>query len=150
MDYIERLAMFIRSLAITQRNFALRLGIKQQTVSAYLTKKSTPNMDFFVKVLELYPELNPEWIIDGKGEMLLKGNQSTNIHEEVNLNKSSINNLKNDDEMLRRIEQLERNNRELKETIGDKNELLNFYRKKCDDLEKKTAGNGDPTQSKSA
>lgn len=36
----------------------------------YLDKKGAIGTDKYLKIIEYYPEINPEWLLAGKGEML--------------------------------------------------------------------------------
>lgn len=65
----QRLRYFISTLGITDREFCKRVGLSPAYVSS-MRKSVSPSV--MSKISELYPSLNPQWLLAGFGEMLLK------------------------------------------------------------------------------
>lgn len=65
----QRLRYFISTLGITEREFCKRVGLSPAYVSS-MRKSVSPSV--MSKISELYPSLNPQWLLAGFGEMLLK------------------------------------------------------------------------------
>ena len=64
-----RLLEFLRSQGITRKVFSEKMGLSLNYVGAI--RKSLP-ADRMRKMMELYPQLNRDWLLYGEGEMLLK------------------------------------------------------------------------------
>jgi len=63
----KRLIQFIDKQGFTNRKFALEIGISHN----YFTKEGAIGSDILSKIVDKYPELNSDWIITGRGSMLM-------------------------------------------------------------------------------
>ena len=63
----ERLMEFIKEKDISNRKFLLKCGLSGTYIS---TLTGNPSGDTLKKIEAAYPELNTEWLLTGKGEML--------------------------------------------------------------------------------
>ena len=63
----ERLIRFIKSIRFTQKEFCDSIGVCKSYVS---TIRQSIAPDKLSKIRESYPDLNIEWLLTGKGEML--------------------------------------------------------------------------------
>lgn len=68
----ERIIQFIDYKGISKNKFYIETGIS----NGVLDKKSGLSMDTIEKFYSTYPEINPEWLLTGKGEMLKEDNRS--------------------------------------------------------------------------
>ena len=82
----ERLKQFIEYLGVSTRNFEQKISVSNGLIGRFLSKNTTIQSDVLSKICYTYPELNPSWLITGRGEMLLNNHQ-----EEI----STINNSDN-------------------------------------------------------
>ncbi len=82
---VSRIKTFIKSLAMTERAFALNCGIAQNTMSYYLTGQRKLSYDAVQKILDTYPNLSAEWLTRGKGEMLLSDCPDANLDRVMKL-----------------------------------------------------------------
>lgn len=57
-----------------EKVFALQTGIKQQTLNNYTTGKRSISLDAIIAILKAYPDVSAEWLLRGKGEMILSDN----------------------------------------------------------------------------
>ena len=61
--------MILRAKNITARQFAEEIGIQPSGMSHILGGRNNPSLDFAVKVLKRYPEIDANWLLLGKGAM---------------------------------------------------------------------------------
>ena len=66
-DKIEKILLY---LGISPSQFADELGVQRSGISHILSERNKPSLEFIQKVLLKYKEINPEWLMMGKGEML--------------------------------------------------------------------------------
>lgn len=66
MGATERIVQFIEYKGITKYKFCKDLGFSNK----FLDNSSNMGTDKAGKILRYYPEINPEWLLTGKGEML--------------------------------------------------------------------------------
>ncbi len=82
----QRLRYFISTLGITDREFCKRVGLSPSYVSS-MRKSVSPSV--MTKISELYPRLNPQWLLAGFGEMLFEKTQEAD-KQKTNLLPSQI------------------------------------------------------------
>lgn len=68
MSIQERLLQFLNIKEITPYRFCKDLGLSM----GYLDKKGAIGTDKYLKIIEYYADINPEWLLTGKGDMLKK------------------------------------------------------------------------------
>ncbi len=61
---------------LSRLEFASRLGISNAVLSHISSGRNKAGMDLVLGVLTHFPEIDPEWLLLGKGEMLKKENSS--------------------------------------------------------------------------
>lgn len=65
----ERILQFVDNQGIPREEFCTKVGITSSNFRGTLLF-SDPNARIVSKVFLLYPQLNPDWLLNGKGEML--------------------------------------------------------------------------------
>lgn len=68
----ERILQFIEYKGISKNKFYIETGIS----NGVLDKKSGLSMDTVEKFYSTYPEINPEWLLTGRGNMLKSDNEN--------------------------------------------------------------------------
>lgn len=68
----ERINMLVKSLCFrSKRAFSKKIGVAQTSFNAILNG-AEPKFSTLSKILEAIPNINAEWLITGKGDMLNK------------------------------------------------------------------------------
>ncbi|MBW6460169.1 MAG: helix-turn-helix domain-containing protein [Bacteroidales bacterium] len=62
-------------------DFAQKLGVQRSSVSHIMSGRNNPGLDFLQKILTSYPDINPDWLLLGKGEIFRKPLDNDDIHE---------------------------------------------------------------------
>lgn len=71
MHLFERVKKIAKNFAGSDTALAKKLGYKQQTFFGYLNEKRQDNLwPILPRILELFPELNRDWLYFGEGAML--------------------------------------------------------------------------------
>ena len=91
----DRIIKIVDFFSLKTSDFAKKLETSHPRVRNILIKKNPPSIDILQKLLEIYPEINSEWLITGKGEMFISNeNNNSEIAEtradynvETNINK---------------------------------------------------------------
>ena len=55
--------------SLSRDKFAPQTGISKTALVNYETGERTPPSDYLVKILELFPEISPAWLLMGEGDM---------------------------------------------------------------------------------
>ena len=75
---IERLQVIISHYSLTPSSFADTIGVPRSSISHLLSGRNKPSLDFVLKLIEAYPEVNLYWLLNGKGEFPQKSDLDTN------------------------------------------------------------------------
>lgn len=65
----SRLLQFLNAENITQAQFADSIGVARASISHIISGRNKPSYEFISAMMRQYPQLNPEWLILGKGRM---------------------------------------------------------------------------------
>lgn len=69
MEERERLAKIIESEHITAKQFAEQLGVSAGTISNILGGRNKPSVDVYVRIMNTFRTINPDWLMLGTGSM---------------------------------------------------------------------------------
>jgi hypothetical protein len=78
MNSIERLRQFIENQKVSERKFFLKSGLP---VGAFNKIKSIGSENL-KKISIAFPEINMDWVITGRGEMILKNEEKSSPDQE--------------------------------------------------------------------
>ncbi len=122
---LERLKLFISESDLTPRAFAIKIDFNYSTLNNYLTgRRTTIDLDLINKTISSFENLSSEWLMRGKGEMLLTSEPAEDrlnkLIDTITFQQDTIKNYKN------LITDLENKNRLLEEelTIVKNNKLI--------------------------
>lgn len=65
----DRIRLFLERENKTSSQFAEEIGIQPSGVSHVLSGRNKPSLDFVIKMLTTYTDLNSDWLLFGRGEM---------------------------------------------------------------------------------
>lgn len=68
----ERLKQIIEYLGISTRQFEQKISVSDGLIHKAMVRKSGLKSDTLAKIIDIFPQINPDWLIAGKGEMLRK------------------------------------------------------------------------------
>lgn len=66
-DFSKRLEKVIKFYDETAASFAEKIGVQRSSISHILSGRNKPSLDFVLKVLSTYPEVELYWLLNGKG-----------------------------------------------------------------------------------
>ncbi|MBU2946352.1 helix-turn-helix domain-containing protein [Zobellia uliginosa] len=66
-DFIERLEHLLRYYGLSASSFADRINVQRSSISHLLSGRNKPSLDFVLKVVGVFPEVNLYWLLNGKG-----------------------------------------------------------------------------------
>lgn len=67
-NFTKRLQKVIDFYDETASSFAEKIGVQRSSISHILSGRNKPSLDFVMKVLNSYPEVELYWLLNGKGE----------------------------------------------------------------------------------
>jgi repressor LexA len=70
MNTLKRIKQYIDYKGITNQNFEKQIGFSNGAFASQLKNNRTIGVDKLENILIAFPELNPEWLLTGNGEMI--------------------------------------------------------------------------------
>lgn len=80
-DFIKRLETILQYYNLSASAFADKIGIQRSSVSHLLSGRNNPSLDFVLKLLEVFPEIDLYWILNGKGSFPKEAKIETPVTE---------------------------------------------------------------------
>ncbi len=65
----ERIIQLMEHEGLTQAQFAAAIGIQRAAMSHIVSGRNNASLDVLTKILAHYPQVDPDWLIFGKGSM---------------------------------------------------------------------------------
>lgn len=78
----NRIQEILNHYDLSNRAFDLSIGMSNGYIGKQIAKEASMGSDALEKILEVYPEINPGWLISGEGEMLRKYEIKENEQED--------------------------------------------------------------------
>ncbi len=66
-DLIKRLEIILDYYNLSASAFADKINVQRSSLSHLLSWRNKPSLDFIIKVIEVFPEVDLYWILNGKG-----------------------------------------------------------------------------------
>lgn len=69
-DIIKRLEHLLDYYSLSASLFADKIGVQRSSISHLLSGRNKPSLDFVMKIMDVFPDVNLYWILNGKGDFL--------------------------------------------------------------------------------
>ena len=66
-DFAKRLQQVIDLYGESASSFSEKIGVQRSSISHILSGRNKPSLDFVLKILSTYPEVELYWLLNGKG-----------------------------------------------------------------------------------
>lgn len=66
-DFIKRLEIVLDYYSLSASVFADKIGVQRSSLSHLLSGRNKPSLDFILKIIEVFPDIDLYWITNGKG-----------------------------------------------------------------------------------
>jgi len=76
-DFAKRLQKILEHYGVSATAFSEEIEFNRSTISHLLSGRNKPSLEFVMKVLQKYPEVELYWLLNGKGSFPLEKNQRT-------------------------------------------------------------------------
>ena len=86
MNTLKRIKQYIDYKGITNQNFEKLIGFSNGAFASQLKNNRTIGVDKLENILIAFPELNPEWLLTGNGEMIITKSKKNVIEKNYNKN----------------------------------------------------------------
>ncbi|MGA9638181.1 helix-turn-helix domain-containing protein [Flavobacterium sp.] len=83
-DFIKRLEIILDYYSLNASAFADKIGVQRSSLSHLLSGRNKPSLDFVLKILEEFPEIDLYWILNGKGQFPKSDEESLGFENKLN------------------------------------------------------------------
>jgi DNA-binding XRE family transcriptional regulator len=66
-DFIKRLEIILDYYSLNASTFADKIGVQRSSLSHLLSGRNKPSLDFILKIIEVFPDVDLYWILNGEG-----------------------------------------------------------------------------------
>lgn len=66
-EFIKRLEIVLDYYNLSASAFADKISVQRSSLSHLLSGRNKPSLDFIIKVIEVFPEVDLYWFLNGKG-----------------------------------------------------------------------------------
>ena len=79
--FAKRIKKIILFYGISAAQLADKIGVQRSSISHLLSGRNKPSLDFIMKLLHSYPEIELHWLLNGKGTFPVQQEKQKNILE---------------------------------------------------------------------
>jgi DNA-binding XRE family transcriptional regulator len=66
-DFIKRLEIVLDYFGLNASTFADKIGVQRSSMSHLLSGRNKPSLDFILKIIDIFPDVDLYWILNGIG-----------------------------------------------------------------------------------
>ena len=66
-DFVKRLEAIFDYYSLTASSFADKINVQRSSISHLLSGRNKPSLDFILKVIDSFPDVELLWLLNGKG-----------------------------------------------------------------------------------
>jgi transcriptional regulator with XRE-family HTH domain len=101
---VDRISLLLKAKNISASQFADEISVQRSSISHVLSGRNKPSLEFVQKILKRYPEINPDWLLFGKGPMNMEFNLFSEVSESIPVKEEAIHNaLKKQEQLIRPV-----------------------------------------------
>ena len=82
-DFIKRLEIILDYYSLNASSFADKIGVQRSSLSHLLSGRNKPSLDFILKILDVFPDVDLYWILNGKGSFPKNTEQPHNTKNNI-------------------------------------------------------------------
>ena len=74
---VERILEIFKLKNLSPSQFADEIGVQRSNISHLISGRNKPSLEFIQKIMNRFPDVNPEYILSGHGNILRDGLQTS-------------------------------------------------------------------------
>ncbi|MDT0607469.1 helix-turn-helix transcriptional regulator [Croceitalea rosinachiae] len=102
IDFITRLRHILSHYALSPSLFADQIGVPRSSMSHLLSGRNKPSLDFVLKIIDKFPDVDLYWLLKGRGSFpsKMESNPSSPLTGDLSSIKSSVMDTKKIDRVI--------------------------------------------------
>ena len=90
-EFVLRLKKIMTYYNENATSFSEKIGVQRSSISHILSERNKPSLEFILKVLSSYQEINLYWLLNGQGYFLNNQSKSQNHHLHKKIDDAAVN-----------------------------------------------------------
>jgi plasmid maintenance system antidote protein VapI len=84
-DFVKRLEIIMDYYGLNASLFADKISVQRSSISHLLSGRNKPSLDFILKIMDVFPDVDLYWILMGKGSFpnVESKNENTIVAEKI-------------------------------------------------------------------
>ena len=74
-DFVKRLEEILQYYGFSAASFADKINVQRSSISHLLSGRNKPSLEFVLKIVKSFPEVNLYWLLNGKGSFPSQQNE---------------------------------------------------------------------------
>ena len=70
VEFTNRLKRLMEYFGESASSFSDKIAVQRSSISHIISGRNKPSLDFILKILNAYPDINLYWLLNGTGKML--------------------------------------------------------------------------------
>lgn len=95
-DFIKRLQILLDYYVLSASAFADKIDVQRSSISHLLSGRNKPSLDFILKVVEVFPDVDMYWFLNGTGTFPKSEKKESPIQENFKKEEKNTSNLQSD------------------------------------------------------
>ena len=85
-NYAKRIGDIMEYYELNKNSLSVKIGLENNTtITKIINNGANPSRNILYRILKTYPDVNPEWLLLGEGEMLKKKQRKSKMYNADNM-----------------------------------------------------------------
>jgi len=102
-EFSQRLQKVIDFHDESASSFAEKIGVQRSSISHVLSGRNKPSLDFVMKVLNAYPNVELYWLLNGKGTFPIEKASPISVQQNSQIHNEHTSNMVNTEKAIEKI-----------------------------------------------
>lgn len=102
-EFSQRLQKVIDFHDESASSFAEKIGVQRSSISHVLSGRNKPSLDFVMKVLNAYPNVELYWLLNGKGTFPIEKTSPISTQQNSQIHNEHTSNIVNTEKAIEKI-----------------------------------------------
>ena len=73
---VDRILEVLKVKQLSPSQFAEEIGVQRSNISHLISGRNKPSLEFIQKIIKRFPDINPDYLLSGEGNLFRNGSQT--------------------------------------------------------------------------
>lgn len=99
----SRIMLIMRDKNLNKNSLSKLLGVSQPSISKIEREENAPSFKLLFEILTQFPDINPSWLMTGKGDMYVGGTSTSSNDDLITTNRNLSETVRNLSETVKNL-----------------------------------------------